>query len=226
MNAGVPLDTKESTVVIAREGVHWLAFLVAFGMAFAAGVIGLFSGILLNDSISYSSPWWEPWWVWVPVVILSTGFGVFVTRIFNDKISISMDGLIIYRPRTAKNYRWADLGGIRRTLAFGDIVLTFAREGYFGVAISPKMAKTVLEHPSRPKDWYLPTPILEYIDTGKVPRGVSWIGGLPTIEQTRADQTQPQFYSQKMRARSKSWVGLAFSIAALLLILLTLLIVR
>lgn len=225
MNESPTPNSENTSVRVEREGVHWLAFLIAFGMAFAAGVIGLFSGALLYDSISYSL-WWEPWWEWVPIVVLSIGFGVFVTYIFNDKISISMDGLTIYRPRATKNYGWSDFGGIRRTLAFGDVVLTFARDGYFGVAISPKMAKAVLEHPNRPKDWYLPTPILEHIDTGKTPKGVSWIGGLPTIEQTRADQTQPQFYSQKMRARSKSWVGLVFSILALLLIMVTLLIVH
>lgn len=222
MNVGVPLGTKDSTVVITREGVHWLAFLVAFGMAFAAGVIGLFLGAFLFGSISYL-PWWEPWWEWVPVVMISTALGALMTFAFVDKISISSEGLIVFRLRKAKSYHWSNFAGIRETLAFGDVVLTFAHNGYYGEAISRSMAKTVLEHPSCPKGWYLPPGVLEYIHTGRVPKRVSWIGGIPTAEQDRADRSQPVYYRQERRAMWKSWIGLTFSILALLLLIITLL---
>lgn len=223
MYAGLTSTSKDATIVVLRRGVHWLTFLIIFWLMFFVGI----GWAVLNNLLTRSPPLASPWWGgWLFIFLSATLIGIILSSRYNDKITISREGLTIYGARKTKNFKWSDFGGLRPNLSFDDVVLTYARGGYFGEAISREMAKAVLDYPARPTDWYLPPPILEYIRTGKVPKGVSRIGGTPTTEQTQADQSKIDFYARRMRNRSTAWVGLAISIVALVLIIVTLLFVR
>lgn len=221
MNASPAPNSESAPIIVVRGGVHWLAFLSVFGLMFMAGV----AAIVSNDVLTGLPLLTTPSWGWVFIVVFAAILGKVFTLKFHDKMSLSSEGLIIYGGGyTKKSYNWSDFGGIGASLFFGDVTLTFASRGCHGKPISRGMAKSVLEHPSCPKDWYLPPLILEYIHTGRIPKGVTWIGRGPTAEENLADQSKPYFYRQKMRNRSTAWVGLAFSIIALLLSIVILLI--
>lgn len=222
MNASPAPNSESAPIIVVRDGIHWLAFLSVFGMYLMAEI----AAIVLYNSLTGSPLLAYPWWGWVYIVTFTAIIGKIVTLRFNDKISLSSEGLIVYGGLYTKKYNWSDFGGFRETLSFGDVVLTYARRGYYGVTVSRTMAKSVLEHPSCPKDWSLPPLVLEYIHTGMIPKGTSWISGGQTAEQKRADQSKPYYYTQQMRVMSIAWVGLAFSIISLLLIIVILLWVR
>lgn len=223
MNESPASNSENTSITVVRDGGHWLAFLSVFGLSFmslvatAAWYNSLTGSALLANSLSN----------WAFIVIFSAIVGKVLTLSFHDKITLASDGLIIYGSGRTRRFNWSDFGGLRETLVFGNVVLTYASRGYYGVPISRTMGKAVLEHPSRPKEWYLPPLIIEYINnTGKIPKGLSWHGRMPTAEEDRADQSKPYFYRQKTKEKSTLWVGFVYSIIALALIIAILLFVH
>lgn len=211
-------------MVVKREGVrvHWLAFFVFFAIFLLVSTGGMALGNVMTGLAPLDVPLWE----WTMMVILSAAMGIVLAfGIFIDKISLSPEGITFFGVRRAKNYKWSDFSGLRPTLAFGDVVLTYGRGGHDGQAVSRGMTKAILDHPCRPKDWSLPPPILEYINTGKVPIGVSWSGGWPTAQETKIDQATP-FWKEQVKARSYGKIGLVYGLLGLILAIVILLVIH